>query len=132
MESEHAEIERFREQVEHWRATRSKRSTMPQRLWQRAVVLAKRHGVYQVAKACNLNGCNLKKRLQTRGQNGEREPEFGFVEVPGLKLDGMGMSAAAITVQAFDERGASLRVDYISGEGFDLANLMQTFWSRGQ
>ncbi|MBN1654034.1 MAG: hypothetical protein JXA30_09680 [Deltaproteobacteria bacterium] len=69
--------------MKQWRATRGKRGAMPERLWQRVVRLTERHGTYRVTKACNLSGANLNKRLQREGANreGDREPEFGFVEV---------------------------------------------------
>ena len=85
-------IERLRGQIEHWRTTRDRRCAMPQELWKAAVGLAKEQGIYQVAKVLNLNSGNLKKRVESSshkrgdaaGENG-----FGFVELEGIKLEGM-------------------------------------------
>lgn len=135
MGSGHGEIERLREQIEQWRVTRRYRCAMPEQLWQQAVELSKRHGAHEVSKACNLNSGNLNKRLEKRGQKRVRrakEQGFGFVEVPGLKLDAERPTAAAVTVEMIDESGARLRVDYLSSDGFEIGQVMRWFWRRGR
>ena len=106
---------------------------MPEVLWQRAVKLAKCHGVYQVSKACNLHFGNLKKRLQgnidERGKAGTGE-DFSFVELEGVNLESLQPRSAAVTIQVIDERGASIKVEYRQQERFDMIEVMRYFWSR--
>jgi hypothetical protein len=128
------EIERLREQVEQWRVTRRYRCAMPEQLWQQAVELSKRHGSHEVSKACNLNSVNLNKRLKKRGQKRvqrAKEQGFGFVEVEGIGLGGM-KASAAVTVEMIDERGARLRVEYLSSDEFEVSQVVQLFWRRGR
>ena len=128
-------IERLHEQIEQWRDTRQHRCAMPEVLWQRAVKLAKGHGIYQVSKACNLHFGNLKKRLEAseskRGKTAT-EDEFSFVELEGVDLRSLQPRTAAVTVQVIDERGASIKVAYWDRERFDMTEAMRSFWSRGQ
>ena len=128
-------IERLHAQIEQWRDTRQHRCAMPEVLWQRAVKLAKSHGVYPVSKACNLHFGNLKKRLEAsideRGEAGPAD-DFSFVELDGVNLESLQSRPAAVTVQVIDERGASMKVEYRDPERFDMIEVMRYFWSRGQ
>jgi len=128
-------IERLHEQIDQWRDTRKHRCAMPEVLWQRAVKLAKGHGVYPVSKACNLHFGNLKKRLQAsideRGEAATAD-DFSFVELEGMNLESLQPSAAAVTIQVIDERGASMKVEYRQQQRFDMIEAMRYFWSRGQ
>ena len=127
-------IERLRGQIEHWRTTRDRRCAMPQELWKAAVGLAKEQGIYQVAKVLNLNSGNLKKRVESSshkrgdaaGENG-----FGFVELEGIKLEGM-KAAPGVTVEISDEQGARLKFGFSGNEGFDVSKVIQAFWRRAQ
>ena len=128
-------IERLHAQIEQWRDTRQHRCAMPEVLWQRAVKLAKSHGVYPVSKACNLHFGNLKKRLQAnmddRGESGAVD-DFSFVELEGVNLESLHPRSAAVTIQMIGERGASIKVEYRDSERFDMIEVMRYFWSRGK
>ena len=128
-------IERLHEQIEKWRDTRQHRCAMPEVLWQRAVKLAKGHGIYQVSKACNLHFGNLKKRLEcieSKGGKSATGDDFSFVELEGVNLESLQPRTAAVTIQVIDEQGASMKVEYRDPERFDMIEVMRYFWSRGQ
>ena len=45
-----------RRQLDHWRSRhRRKRARLPQELWQKAVALARQHGLNKTARALGLN-----------------------------------------------------------------------------
>lgn len=128
-------IERLHEQIEHWRNTREHRCAMPERLWQKAVKLAKGHGIYRVSKACNLHFGNLKQRLESSESKRVKSAtgdDFSFVELGGVNLESLQPRTAAVTIQVRDERGASMKVEYREQERFDMIEVMRYFWSRGQ
>ena len=56
-------IVQLQRQLDQFRSTQSRRTKLPQWLWQAAVELARRHGVYSVAHRLRLDYKGLKKRL---------------------------------------------------------------------
>jgi hypothetical protein len=49
--------------LDQFRSTQSRRTKLPESLWQAAVELARQHGVYAVAHPLRLDYMGLKKRL---------------------------------------------------------------------
>ena len=60
---ESADIADVRERIDRWRATRTKRSPMPEPLWAAAVRLAQTHGIYPIARRLPVNYESLKGRV---------------------------------------------------------------------
>ena len=56
-------IVQLQRQLDQFRSTQSRRTKLPEWLWQAAVELARRHGVYSVAHPLRLDYMGLKKRL---------------------------------------------------------------------
>ena len=54
-------LEEIKQQFEHWRETRPKRSPIPNHLWTSAVQLAQEHSICKIAKALRLNYKHLTK-----------------------------------------------------------------------
>jgi hypothetical protein len=53
-----------RRQLDHWRSQRpGKRTRLPKEFWQRAVTLAKEHGLKKTARVLNVKYYSLKKPL---------------------------------------------------------------------
>lgn len=50
-------------QLEQFRSNQSRRTKLPESLWQEAVELARQHGVYPVAQPLRLDYMGLKRRL---------------------------------------------------------------------
>jgi len=120
--------------IEHWRKTRQKRSPMPEALWNAAVQLAQRDGVYSISRALQLNYQSLQARLAmasaaAKPPVGPGAPK-GFVELsPTLPL-----AAAPRTeslVELSDDEGAKLLIRLpASGSDLDVERLAEAFWSR--
>ena len=73
-----AELQR---QLDQFRSTRQQRTKLPESLWQAAVELARRHGVYSVAKPLRLDYMGLKKRLDEPSSHRRKKPRAAFVEL---------------------------------------------------
>ena len=56
-------ILQLQRQLDQFRSTQSRRTKLPEPLWQAAVELARQHGVYHVAHPLRLDYMQLKKRL---------------------------------------------------------------------
>ena len=56
-------ILQLQRQLEQFRSTQSRRTKLPESLWQAAVELARQYGVYPVAHPLRLDHIGLKKRL---------------------------------------------------------------------
>src|ERR1035438_9295079 len=56
-------IAQLQRRLDQFRSTQSRRTKLPESLWQAAVELARQHGVYAVAHPLRLDYMGLKKRL---------------------------------------------------------------------
>ncbi len=63
-----------RARIERWRATRTKRSPMPEPLWDAAVELAQAEGIYPIARALAVNYQTLKCRVAMASNGNSRDP----------------------------------------------------------
>lgn len=85
---EAAGVAALREKIETWRRTRLKPGPMPERLWQAAARLARKHGINPTAKSLRVQYYGLKDRIEGKvpgGSRGGRPPRKPtFVEVPRL------------------------------------------------
>ena len=100
-------VEQVQEQFEQWRRSRGKRGTIPDALWQAAVLLFPDYSVHRISKALRLNYTDLKHHVEA--QRSTFEPATGsgaaFIEL-GLSDP---MRPAECIVEMADEKGASLR-----------------------
>lgn len=78
-----AELEPVCKELAVWRATPGKGSKIPEPVWRGAVRAAKRHGVYPVCKALNLDYSCLRKRVEESSKRRQNRMELipAFVEV---------------------------------------------------
>jgi hypothetical protein len=128
-------VELLRQQIEHWRQIRTKRSPMPEPLWRGAVGLAGQHGVYAAARALGLSYDSLRKRAEAAGVarrvNGDRrsrsQPTSTFVELPpALMATAAGPGGPVVEVAG--PSGQRLTVRLCGGE-LDVAELILACWS---
>ena len=120
--------------IEHWRKTRQKRSPMPEALWNAAVQLAQRDGVYSISRALQVNYQSLQARLAMASAAAKSPPApgapKGFVELSPT----LAMPAAPRTesvVELSDDEGAKLLIRLpASGSDLDVERLAEAFWSR--
>jgi hypothetical protein len=55
------DLEQLRQRLNEFRSTHALRSRLPESLWTAAAELAKRHGLYQTARALRLDYAGLRK-----------------------------------------------------------------------
>lgn len=131
-------LEAVRDQFEHWRRTRKKRSPIPEALWEAAAALATEHGIHRVAKALGLNYPDLKRRV-CHGDALARRVEAAvapkssatmlaqtFVEVDL----GPSLAPAPCVVEMEHPGGVKMKISLRGLGGADLAALVQAFGSR--
>ena len=78
------DVRAVHERFEAWRQSRSNRSRVPATLWIAATELARRHGVYRVARALGLNDTALKQRTLAVAP---RDPQSELLEPPPANLN---------------------------------------------
>ena len=95
-------------QIAEFRSTHPPRARLPESLWQSAAGLARRHGIYVVARSLKLNNCTLKKRLS--GSAGCRATRKGaqpkFIELIGATRH----SVDEYVIEFESARGRKLRI----------------------
>ena len=127
-----AGVKELRAQIEHWRRTRERRTTMPAELWAEAVALAGRHGAYPVARGVRINFEGLKRRIAeaaAAGRGTTAVPSSAFVELTGAQLLG-GPAAAGTVVELSDASGTRLAIRLARETEVDVAGLVAAFRQR--
>jgi len=121
-------LEEIRDQFEHWRRSREKRSVIPDALWQAAILLFPKYSFCQISKALRLNYTDLKHRIEARRSTFEQSvvPEPAFVE---LGLSGP-IHPAECIVEMEDQKGAKMRMHFKGEAGLDLLELGKAFWRK--
>ena len=121
-------LEEVRDQFEHWRRSREKRSVIPDALWQAAILLFPKYSFCQISKALRLNYTDLKHRVEARRSTFEQSavPEPAFVE---LGLSGP-IHPAECIVEMEDQKGAKMRMHFKGEAGLDLLELGKAFWRK--
>jgi len=74
-------IAQLQRQLDQFRSTQSRRTKLPESLWQAAVELARQHGVYCVAHPLRLDYMGLKKRLGGSPGRRRKPAKPAFVEL---------------------------------------------------
>jgi len=74
-------IAQLQRQLDQFRSTQSRRTKLPEALWQAAVELARQHGVYAVAHPLRLDYMGLKKRLGGVPSFRRKATKAAFVEL---------------------------------------------------
>jgi len=85
-------LSRARRQLDRWRSRqRNKRARLPEELWQKAVVLARKHGLNRTAYALGLKYDSLRKHLDKTGVDAlvpaQTQPDF-IELLPGTMTSG--------------------------------------------
>ena len=105
-----------RRQFDHWRSQQpNKRTRLPKEFWQKAVALAREHGLNKTARALNVKYYSLKKHFdETRGDasiSSKLTPEF-IELLPGTVTPG----GVECTIEWIDGRDATVRM-HLKGIG---------------
>ena len=119
-----------RARIERWRATRTKRSPMPEPLWDAAVELAQAEGIYPIARALAVNYQSLKCRVAMASNGNSRTPA-GFVELTPMPAKGS-VSRSELVLELSSGDGATLTIRLPSEHEFDVERLAEAFLRRGR
>ena len=127
-------IVELKKQIESWRATREKRTRMPEELWGEAVEVARRQGIWKVSNATRVSYESLKSRVEHDEPSASAAAVdaagAGFVSVaPAPQIFGP-PEPVATEVELVAVDGARLVVRVEGREGLDVAGLARAFWSR--
>ena len=118
-----------RARIERWRATRAKRSPMPEPLWDAAVELAQAEGIYPIARALAVNYQTLKCRVAMASNGNSRTPA-GFVELTPMPAKGS-VSRGELVLELSSGDGATLTIRLSSERELDVERLAEAFLRRG-
>ncbi len=126
-----ADVRQVLARIERWRATRKKRTAMPEQLWEGATTLARVHGIYWTARALRMSYESLKRRVETApgGTEGGRGDHPGFIEVGPAQLMGFGQPSGPM-VELSDTDGARLVIRLSENAELDARDLAEAFWGR--
>ena len=116
-------------QLAEFRSTHPRRTRLPASLWQSAAGLARRHGIYVVARSLKLNNCTLKKRLSgsagCRATRKKGQPKF-------IELIGATRHIVDEYLIEFEcARGRKLRIQCKTNTPPDWATLLRA-WGRAE
>jgi hypothetical protein len=119
-------LERTRRRIERWRDTRpSRHAAMPAALWRAAVVAARRHGLYQTARALRVDYGALKKRVDAFAWPPAADTDGPvFVELPSPRPS----SPTPCVIELETPRG-TLRISRPDLTLPDLVVLLQRTWT---
>lgn len=126
-------LEAVRDQIEHWRRTRTKRSAMPEPLWQAAVMLARKHGLYATVVGLRVSYDSLKARLNAKGPQARdaKRTSVKFVELaPAAAALPMSAVLPGAVVELWGPKGQRLSVRLSGPGGLDVAALVRECWGR--
>ncbi len=119
-----------RARIERWRTTRTKRSPMPEPLWDAAVELAQAEGIYPIARALAVNYQTLKCRVAMASNGSSRTPA-GFVELTPMPANGS-VSRGELVLELSSGDGATLTIRLPSERELDVERLAEAFLRRGR
>lgn len=126
-----AAVTDLRQRIDRWRATRTKRSRIPQDLWVEAARLARDHGVYRISKSLRLNYVALKTLSEsTRGKRPavEARPRPPFIQLNPLPSP----AQAGLIVELESPDGGKMTIRVPSTGTMDVLALVNGFFSRGR
>ena len=128
-------VKQVRGRIEQWRKTRAKRSPMPEPLWDAAVQLAQRDGVYPISRALQVSYQSLKHRVDLASKGGSRAPT-GFVELTPIPANPARASESVpgdeTVLELSNRGGATLTIRLPAERELDVERLAAAFLCRGR
>jgi hypothetical protein len=113
-------LELVRQELDTWRASRTKRSAVSEPLWNSAVELARTEGVNAIARALRLNYYGLKRRMGQSIPGAVQEKHSGFVE---LRVNGP-VRSVGCTVR-MERPGAKMTLEMVVAGVAELEGLCE-------
>jgi len=115
-----------RREFEQWRRRRSGRKRLPRELWEKAVALAREHGINRTARTLGLKYASLKKHLEVAPPEasgpGTTRPEF--IELLPRE---MMPSSLECTIELENASGGKMRMHVKGASMADLASFARGF-----
>ena len=115
-------------QLQQFRSTHPTRTRLPPSVWEAATELARRHGIYLVARSLRLDYCTLKKRLNGSGtvpNQVRKKAQPRFVELIGAAP----ASTDEYVMEFKSVRGRKLRIQCKTNKPPDWRVLLRA-WRR--
>jgi len=113
-------------QLDQFRSTHTRRTKLPESLWQAAVELAREHGVYAVAHPLHLDYVGLKKRLgkdQRAGRKLKSASKPAFVELVPPRRS----SLEECMIEFESARGGKMRIQWKATVPPDWTSLLRAW-----
>ena len=119
-----SQMKKVQQQFENWRKNRrSKRSPIPEYLWESAVGLHGEYSIYEIAKTLRLDYSKLKcKILNVPKKMTESTPAFIQLDIPGPQP---GQNEWSIEMENMD--GTKMKISGACSEMPDIALICQNF-----
>ncbi|MBU0545676.1 hypothetical protein KKA13_00265 [Patescibacteria group bacterium] len=119
-----SQMKKVQQQLENWRKNRkSKRTPIPDSLWEAAIGLHGEYSTYEIVKALRLNSRKLKcKILNASEKKAESTPAFIQLDIPGPQPR---QSEWSIEMENVD--GAKMKISGTGSEMPDIALICQNF-----
>jgi hypothetical protein len=98
-----------RRQFDRWRSRQPQRTRLPEDLWQKAVILARAHGINKTAGALGLKYESLKKHLEAASSetSDPKKARAAFVELLPREIP---PSSLQCMIEVEDGHGATIRM----------------------
>ena len=116
-------IVQLQRQLDQFRSARSRRTKLPEPLWEAAVELARQHGVYSVAHPLRLDYVQLKKRLGGVTDLRKKTTKPAFVEL--ISAHQAPMSECLIEFES--SIGGKMRIQWKGSSAPDWASLLRAW-----
>jgi hypothetical protein len=116
-------IVQLQRQFDQFRSARSRRTKLPEPLWEAAVELARQHGLYSVAHPLRLDYVQLKKRLSGATNLGNKTAKPAFVEL----IAAHAASVADCVIEFESSAGSKMRIQWKGSSTPDWASLLRAW-----
>jgi hypothetical protein len=113
-------ITHLERQLEQFRSRQTKRTKLPEPLWQAAVELAGQYGVYAVAHPLRLDYMGLRRRLAEAPSLPSKAPRATFVELKATPT-------ADCLVEFDSPKGAKMRIHWKATTEPDWTRLLRAW-----
>ena len=116
-------IAQVQRQLDQFRSTQSRRTKLPESLWQAAVELARQHGVYTVAHPLRLDYMGLKKRLGGVPSVRRKAAKQAFVEL----IAPQAATLEDCVIEFESASGGKMRIHWKAATAPDWAGLLRAW-----
>ena len=120
-------VPQLQAQLEEFRVAHPGRTKLPESLWQSAVKLARRHGVYAVAHPLRLDYSKLKRQVNGPSPPRRRKAQARFVELVGA----VPARVDEYLIEFESPRGPKMRIHWNGSRPLDWGALLRA-WRRVQ